>query len=225
MFAAGIPDASTVAATERWPWDANHAANIPIATLFIFIDILRFSRCFGPSYVVRPKLRRSGTNGLTLFTDVTGAYPKWLSGRLPALGIGGTSSLHASGTGLADRPSGPGGSANRDTCTSGSAIGDTRPGGSANGDTRAGGSTDYDTCTSSSANGDTPAGDSANRYTGASGFAGRDTGMGRSPSFDTRSAGFARCGTFTPLSAGDAQGKQCEHQCEQNARSGHLFVL
>jgi hypothetical protein len=49
--------------------------------------------------------------------------------------------------------------------------------------------------------------------------------MGGSASFDTRSAGSASSGTLTPLSAGDAQGKQCEHQCEEASKFVHSLVL
>jgi hypothetical protein len=90
---------------------------------------------------------------------------------------------------------GMGGSASFNTCSTGLANCDTRTGGSANCDTFTGGSASCDTCTG--------------------GFA----------SFDTRSAGSASSCTLTPLSAGDAQGKQCEHQCEQASKFGHSLVL
>jgi hypothetical protein len=52
-----------------------------------------------------------------------------------------------------------------------------------------------------------------------------DTRMGDSASFDTRSAGVASSGALIPLTAGDAQGKQREHQCEQASKLGHSLVL
>src|SRR5258708_2406121 len=96
-------------------------------------------------------------------------------------------------------------SATFNTCSTGLANCGARTGGSANCDTRTGGSTNCDTCTGGSSN------------CGAR--------MGRSASLDTRSAGLASSGALTSLSAGDAQGKQCEHQCEQASKFGHSLVL
>jgi hypothetical protein len=134
---------------------------------------------------------------------------------LPASGMGGSARFNTCSTGLANCDTGTGGSANGDTCTGDSASCDSRSGASANGDTGTRGSANDGTCTRGSADGDTCMRNSASF----------DTRMGDSASFDTRGTGSGNSGAPTPLSAGNAQGKQRKHHSEQAGRFHHYLVL